>query len=78
MYKRQLLLDLDYAEDSTAQVDMNVVMRRSLDGKTSDFIEVQGTGEQGTFSRAQMNEMLDSASAGIRELFTAQRTALAS
>lgn len=72
----KIICDLDYANDSKAEVDMNVVMRRSLDGKTSDFIEVQGTGEQGVFSRAQLDAMLDSAGTGIAELHTAQRAAL--
>jgi ribonuclease PH len=67
----QTLLDLNYAEDSTAQVDMNIVM-------TDDdrLIEVQGTGEQHSFSRDQMNQMLDLGSAGIRQLFEVQRAAI--
>jgi ribonuclease PH len=72
-----VVVDLDYANDSKAEVDMNVVMRRSSDGATSDFIEVQGTGEQGVFSRKQMDAMLDGAAAGIAELHLAQRAALA-
>ena len=65
------LLDLNYAEDSTADVDFNVVM-------TDDdrFIEVQGTGEQHSFSRDQMNKMLDLAAGGIRQLFEIQQTAI--
>jgi ribonuclease PH len=67
----QTLLDLNYAEDSTAEVDFNVVM-------TDDdrLIEVQGTGEQRSFSRDQMNQMLDLGSAGIRQLFDVQRLAI--
>ena len=67
----QTLLDLNYAEDSTAEVDVNVVM-------TDDdrFIEVQGTGEQRSFSRDQMNQMLDLAAAGIRQLFKVQGAAI--
>ena len=67
----QTLLDLNYAEDSTAEVDFNVVM-------TDDdrFIEVQGTGEQRSFSREQMSQMLDLAAAGIRQLFDIQTTAI--
>jgi ribonuclease PH len=67
----QTLLDLNYAEDSTAEVDFNVVM-------TDDdrLIEVQGTGEQRSFSRDQMNQMLDLGSAGIRQLFEVQRLAI--
>jgi ribonuclease PH len=56
-------LDLDYEEDVRADVDMNVVM--SSEG---GFVEVQGTGEHGTFDRAQLDRLLDLATAGIREL----------
>jgi ribonuclease PH len=65
------LLDLNYAEDSTADVDFNVVM-------TDDerFVEVQGTAEHKAFDRAQMNQMIDLAAAGIRQLFELQRTAI--
>jgi ribonuclease PH len=65
------LLDLNYAEDSTADVDFNVVM-------TDDerFVEVQGTAEHRAFDRAQMNAMIDLAAAGIRQLFELQRTAI--
>lgn len=65
-------LDLDYSEDVRAEVDMNVVM--SSAGK---FVEVQGTGEQGTFDRAQLDELLELAIAGIRQLEQEQQTALA-
>jgi ribonuclease PH len=65
------LLDLNYAEDSTAEVDFNVVM---IDGDR--FIEVQGTGEQRSFSREQMDQMLDLAAGGIRQLFEIQRSAI--
>ncbi len=67
----QVLLDLDYSEDSRAEVDMNVVM-------TSDggLVETQATAEKGTYSRAQLNEMLDVAEAGIRELLKAQATVI--
>ncbi len=64
-------LDLDYEEDVRAEVDMNVVM--SSEGK---FVEVQGTGEHGTFDRAQLNQLLDLAVAGIRTLDAAQTKAL--
>src|SRR6478735_3516342 len=64
-------LDLNYEEDVRAEVDMNVVM--SSEGK---FVEVQGTGEHGTFDRAQLNELLDLAIAGIRTLDAAQTKAL--
>ena len=65
-------LDLDYEEDVRAEVDMNVVM--SNEGK---FVEVQGTGEHGTFDRRQLNELLDLAISGIRSLDAAQAQALA-
>ena len=70
------VLDLDYAEDSTAVVDLNVV---ALEGGGADggLVEVQGTGESGSFSRAQLNAMLDLAEAGIATLHRAQREALA-
>ncbi len=64
-------LDLDYQEDVRADVDMNVVM--SSEG---GFVEVQGTGEHGTFERAQLDGMLDLATTGIRELDRLQRNAL--
>jgi ribonuclease PH len=64
-------LDLDYLEDVRADVDMNVVM--SSEG---GFVEVQGTGEHGTFARAQLECMLDLAQTGIRELDRMQREAL--
>jgi ribonuclease PH len=67
----QMLLDLNYAEDSTAEVDMNVVMMDD-----DRFVELQGTGEQKAFSREQMNQMVDLAAAGIRQLFALQRQAI--
>ena len=66
----KVVVDLDYANDSRAEVDMNVVMRGG------DFIEVQGTGEQGTFSRAQLDQLLDAAAVGLAEIGAAQRSAL--
>ncbi|HEV7701252.1 MAG TPA: ribonuclease PH [Pyrinomonadaceae bacterium] len=65
------VLDLAYAEDSTAEVDMNVVC--TGEGK---FIELQGTAEREPFSREQMDEMLLLADKGIKELFAIQRYAL--
>ena len=67
----EVVLDLAYAEDRDAAVDTNVVMRAP-----GEFIEVQGTGEHGTFSRAQLDRMLDLAGAGINRLFEAQRRVL--
>jgi ribonuclease PH len=66
-----LLLDLCYEEDSSAQVDMNVVMTE--DG---GLIETQATAEKGSYSRSQLNGLLDLAEAGIGEIFKAQRAAL--
>ncbi len=64
-------LDLDYEEDVGAEVDMNVVM--SSEG---EFVEVQGTGEHGTFDRAQLDQLLELAISGIQELDAAQTKAL--
>jgi ribonuclease PH len=64
-------LDLDYPLDSRAEVDMNVAMNHR-----GDFVEVQGTGEQGTFSREQLDTMLKLASSGIRKLIKLQRAAI--
>ena len=64
-------LDLDYEEDVRAEVDMNVVM--SSEGK---FVEVQGTGEHGTFDRAQLDQLIELAISGIRSLDEAQTSAL--
>ncbi len=65
-------LDLPYAEDAGAEVDMNVVMTES--GK---LIEVQGTAEGASFSRQELDRLLDLAAGGIRELCRAQRDAVA-
>lgn len=64
-------LDLCYAEDVRAEVDMNVVCTGA-----GDFVEVQGTGESGVFSRDQLNSLLDLAVAGCAELALHQRMAL--
>lgn len=64
-------LDLNYDEDATAEVDLNVVCTG-----TGDFVEVQGTGEAGVFSRGQLDALLDLAVAGCLELAEAQRKAL--
>ncbi|MFN2564702.1 MAG: ribonuclease PH [Gemmatimonadaceae bacterium] len=65
-------LDLDYAEDVAAVVDMNVVM-----SSEARFVEVQGTGEHGTFTRQELDALLELAEAGVRTLDQAQRHALA-
>ena len=67
------LLDLDYSEDSTAEVDLNVVMT-----STGEFIELQGTAEGEPFGRDQLDSLLDRAAAGIRQLTERQNNALAS
>src|SRR2546422_3273717 len=69
---QQPLLDLCYTEDAAATVDLNLVMNSA-----GDFIEVQGTGEEATFSEAQLAEMLALGKAGIGELLAAQQAALA-
>ena len=71
IYKGHGVLDLDYAEDSTAETDMNIVMIEN-----GGFIELQGTGEDGDFTHAQLLEMIGLAEKGIRELFDAQTAAL--
>ncbi|KTC71707.1 Ribonuclease PH [Legionella birminghamensis] len=70
IYRGQSVLDLDYAEDVLAETDMNVVMNEA-----GDFIEVQGTAEENSFNRAQLNNMLDLADSGIRELINLQKLA---
>jgi ribonuclease PH len=67
----ELRLDLAYAEDKDAGVDANIVML-----EPAQFVEVQGTGEHTTFSRAQLDTLLDLAERGIADLFQAQRQAL--
>jgi ribonuclease PH len=67
----EIRLDLAYAEDKDAEVDANIVML-----EPSEFVEVQGTGEHATFSRAQLDAMLDLAGRGIGELFRAQHKVL--
>jgi ribonuclease PH len=76
MVKGQIEVDLDYIKDSTAEVDMNLVMRCPLGGGPGDFVEVQGTGEHGVLPRDQLNQMLDAGSSAIAELFKLQRAAL--
>jgi len=67
----EILLDLCYAEDSCADVDFNVVMTAGR-----EFIEVQGTGEGGVFSRATMSDLLDLAEQGIGELLQIQQQSI--
>ena len=65
------VLDLDYVEDSTAEVDMNVVMTGA-----GAFVEVQGTAEQTPFAKARLDELLALAGEGIARLIGLQRRAL--
>lgn len=63
----QPVLDLDYIEDSAAEVDMNVIMNAA-----GEYVEVQGTGEESTYTRKQLNQMLDLAEKGIDEIIALQ------
>jgi ribonuclease PH len=72
IYQGTPILDLDYAEDSNAETDMNVVMTRS-----GQFIEIQGTAEGHPFSEEEMNQMLRLAKQGISQLCESQQVALA-
>jgi ribonuclease PH len=72
IYQGSPVLDLDYAEDSACDTDMNVVMTGQ-----GGIIEVQGTAEGHPFSRAELNRLLDLATAGIERLVNLQRAALA-
>ena len=71
IYRGEPVLDLDYAEDSEAETDMNVVMNEA-----GHFIEVQGTAEGHAFRRGELDAMLTLAENGIGELIAAQRKAL--
>ena len=72
LINNEILLDLNYNEDSSADVDMNIVM---LD---DEFVEVQGTAEGATFKRGILNDMLDTASKGINKLIEQQNNILSS
>lgn len=65
------VLDLEYIEDSTAEVDMNIVQTGS-----GDFVEIQGTGESRAFTRQELDEMLALADKGIKELIALQKSIL--
>ncbi len=67
----KVLLDLNYEEDVAAAVDFNIAMT----GR-GRFIEIQGTGEEATFTRDELDKMLKFGAAGIRELIGAQKSAL--
>jgi ribonuclease PH len=70
--EKRALLDLCYTEDAAAEVDLNMAMTAA-----GEFIELQGTGEESTFSQAQLGEMLDLGRSGIAELLNLQQAALA-
>ena len=67
----ELVLDLCYTEDSAAEVDMNVVMTGG-----GQFVEIQGTGEEASFSRDETDQLLDLAATGIRQLMEYQKSVL--
>ena len=71
VYKGSAIADLEYLEDSDAETDMNVVMT-----DTGKLIEVQGTAEGDPFSFEELQEMLELAREGMREIFDAQKAAL--
>ena len=73
IYKGVPVLDLDYPEDSDCDTDMNVIMTGS-----GGIVEIQGTAEGEPFTRAQMNQLVDMAEAGIKELIARQKAILAS
>lgn len=72
LWQGRAILDLDYAEDSTCDTDMNVVMTGN-----GGIVEIQGTAEGEAFDRAQLNFLLDLAGEGIQELIALQHNALA-
>ena len=71
LLEEEAFLDLNYPEDLAATVDFNVVMNQN-----QGIIEVQGTAEEGSFSRTQLNKLLDCAEKGIDQLLAAQRAAI--
>lgn len=71
IFEGSLVLDLDYAEDSACDTDMNVVMTGS-----GGIVEIQGTAEGEPFTRSQMTQLIDLAEAGVQQLITLQKDAL--
>ncbi len=71
IYQETPVLDLNYPEDKDASVDFNIVMTEDL-----EIVEIQGAGEEATFSRQEMNTMLDLAEAGIKEITSMQKQAI--
>jgi len=72
IFEGQPVLDLNYIEDSRASVDMNVVMTEK-----GEFVEIQGSGEESTFTESEMAQMLTLAKKGIQDLTTFQKSVLA-
>lgn len=72
IHQGQAILDLDYAEDSNAETDMNIVI-----AENGDFIEIQGTAEKTPFSQTELNAMIELAKLGATELFAIQRKIIA-
>ena len=71
LLEEEAFLDLNYLEDVAASVDFNVVMNQNL-----EIIEIQGTAEEGSFNRQQLNQLLDVSEKGIQELLIAQQNAI--
>ncbi len=71
VYDKVPVLDLNYLEDKAASVDFNIVMNEDL-----EYVEVQGAGEEATFSRTEMNAMLDLSESGIMEILALQNAAI--
>ncbi|EKD73602.1 MAG: Ribonuclease PH, partial [uncultured bacterium] len=71
IHQGERILDLDYAEDSTAETDMNVVMT-----ERGGFIEIQGTAEKETFQQHELDDLLILAKEGIQQLIEKQKAAL--
>ena len=67
----EAMIDLDYNEDSAADVDMNIIMNCK-----GEFVEVQGTGEEATYTRAQLNQLIDLAEEGIKEIIKIQNSVI--
>ena len=72
VYEDVAVLDLNYVEDKDASVDFNVVMTDKM-----EFVEIQGSGEEATFSSEQMAEMIRLATRGVKELVEMQKEAIA-
>lgn len=72
VYQKVPVLDLNYLEDKNATVDFNIVMTEDM-----EYVEVQGAGEEATFTRGEMNAMLDLSEGGIKEILALQKKAIA-